>query len=185
MKQNYVPYSLILFSGVIQLVLTFALISSINSSLSQKRLLATDISSQRSTMIILLAIAIAFNYIFNFIFVGIFVKYFKPLIPVPRQIDIISYVAMLIISTCTNFRFSFVAFARMFPKPYIYIQNPSKLTPLHYLCLSSVLFDIMLVVACGIAIFNETSLTNTYMLAIDLLVIIIINIALTIWFLAS
>lgn len=136
-------------------------------------------------MIILLGISVAFNYIFNFIFVGIFIKYFKPLIKAPRQIDIISYIAMLIIGTCTNFRFCFIAFARMFPKPYIFIQNPSKLTPIHYLCLSTILFDIMIIVACGIAIFNELALTNTYMLGMDLLIIILINTALTIWFLAS
>jgi phosphate starvation-inducible membrane PsiE len=45
-KQNYIPYSLIFFSAIIQLVLIFAMMSSVNATIA-KRLLATNIKGQR------------------------------------------------------------------------------------------------------------------------------------------
>lgn len=42
LKHNYVPYSLIFMSSIIQLIMVFATISSLRSTLN-KRLLVTDI----------------------------------------------------------------------------------------------------------------------------------------------
>jgi hypothetical protein len=73
----------------------------------------------------------------------------------------------------------------MFPKPNIYVQNPSKLTPIHYLCLVSLLFDLITVIACGLGMINSQIYNNTFMLSIDLIVVIIINVAIIVWFVAS
>ena len=46
LKQNYVPYSLIFISSVIQVIIVFATISSLRSTLN-KRLLLADIETKR------------------------------------------------------------------------------------------------------------------------------------------
>ena len=77
-----------------------------------------------------------------------------------------------------------MAYSRMFPKPFIYISNPSKLTPVHYLCIISLFLDIIPITACAIAIYNEQKQSNIFMLSIDLLIVIALNIIVTIWFVA-
>jgi hypothetical protein len=89
------------------------------------------------------------------------------------------------IGTVTNFRFCLVAFARMFPKPNIFVKDASKLTPIHYLCLTSICLDLMSVVACGLGLLKSQKLTNTFMLSLDLIIVIAINMAITIWFVAA
>lgn len=88
----------------------------------------------------------------------------------------------MVIGTITNYRFALIAFAKMFPKPAIHIPNPSKLTPVHYLCIVSIILDILPLVACSLAIYNEQAKTNLYMLGVDLLLIIVLNVIVTIWF---
>jgi hypothetical protein len=100
----------------------------------------------------------------------------------PRQIDVISNGVVLVIALLTNFRFGLIAFSRMFPKPSIYVQNASKLTPIHYLCIISMFLDIIVLVACGIGLLNAKNLSNTFMLSIDLLILILVNYVITISF---
>jgi ABC-type transport system involved in multi-copper enzyme maturation permease subunit len=133
----------------------------------------------------LLGAAIALNYLENITYLILFICYIKPLVTNPRQIDVISNVVVLIIAFLTNFRFGLIAFSRMFPKPNIYVQNPSKLTPIHYLCIVCLFLDVLSLAACGLGIFNSQKLSNTFMLSIDLLIVIIINFAITIWFVAG
>lgn len=180
--KNYLPYSIILLSGVIQFVLILALLSATQSPTA--RLLAAD-NGYLSQMRGLLGGAIAANYLENCGYLIIFLCYIKPLIANPRQIDVISNVVVLIIGTVTNFRFGLVAFARMFPKPNIFVKDASKLTPVHYLCLVSLCLDLMSVVACGLGLINAQKLSNTFMLSLDLIIVIIINMAITVWFVAA
>ena len=132
----------------------------------------------------LLIVGISLNYLINIIFVIIFIKYIRPLLHASKQIDTISYITVVIISLCTNFRFCFIAFSKMFPKPYIHIQNSSKLTPINYLCLSNIIIDIILIISCSITLLNEYPLTNPFMLSIDLLLLIVLNTTITIYFLS-
>jgi hypothetical protein len=111
--------------------------------------------------------------------------YIKPLVTNPRQIDVISNVTVLIIALLTNFRFGLIAFSRMFPKPNIYIQNASKLTPIHYLCIVSMFLDVIALVGCGLGVLNAKKLSNTFMLSIDLLILILVNYAVTICFVST
>jgi hypothetical protein len=181
--KNYLPYSIILLSGVIQFVLILALITSAKAPAS--RLLATTDNAYLSQMQGLLGGAIAANYLENVCYLIIFICYIKPLIANPRQIDIISNVVVLVIACATNFRFGLIAFARMFPKPSIFVQDGSKLTPVHYLCLVSLCLDLLSVVACGLGLINSQKLSNTFMLSLDLIIVIAVNMALTIWFVAA
>lgn len=111
--------------------------------------------------------------------------YIKPLIKNARQIDVISNVVVLIIATATNFRFGLIAFSKMFPKPSIFILNDSKLTPIHYLCFLSSVFDVISMSACGIGILNSIKLSNVFMLSVDLLIVNIVNLFLVILFMVS
>lgn len=60
-KKNYLPYSIILLSGIIQMVLIFGLLSTVNSS-SSARLLATS-TAYIGQMKALLIVALCLNYI--------------------------------------------------------------------------------------------------------------------------
>lgn len=115
----------------------------------------------------------------------IFLRYIKPLITNARQIDMISNFVVIFIATCTNFRFGLLAFSRMFPKPNIYVQNASKLTPIHYLCIFSLFLDVVSLAASGLGLTNAQKLSNTFMLSIDLIIVVVVNIVLTIWFVAG
>lgn len=152
--KNYIPYSLILFTSVVEFVLILACLSTANSTTVYARLLSSTDNSYLYTMKLLLGLAVAFNYVTNIIYIVIFIKYMKPLLNNPRQIDIISNVVVLIVATITNYRFALIAYAHMFPKPNIYISNQSKLTPIHYLCLASLITDLLPVVACALGAYN-------------------------------
>ena len=102
----------------------------------------------------------------------------------PRQIDLISNIVVIVLASLTNYRFALIAYAKMFPKPFIHISNPSKLTPIHYLSIISILLDLLPIVACSIAIYNEPTGSILFMLSVDLLLIIALNVIVTIWFVA-
>lgn len=163
-------------------MLMLALIASLGSISS--RLLAAD-TTYLTQMRGLLGAAIAVNYLENITYIIIFVCYIKPLITNPRQIDVISNVVAIVIATITNYRFGLIAFARIFPKPNIYVQNASKLTPIHYLCMITLCLDLLSVVACGLGLIYSQKLSNTFMLSMDLLIVILVNFAFTIWFVAT
>jgi len=132
----------------------------------------------------LLGTSIATNYLTNIAYIFIFIKYIKPLMNNPRQIDFISNIVVLVIGSLTNYRLALMAFSKLFPKPYIHINIGSKLTPVHYLCITSLILDILPIAACAIAIYNEVAGNNLFMLSIDLLIVIALNIIITIWFVA-
>ena len=98
--------------------------------------------------------AIALNYVSNIIYVVLFCKYIRPLLNNPRQIDNIAHGVTLALCLLTNYSLGLIAYSRMFPKPYVHISNPSKLTPVHYLCIASLLLDLLPLIACGLAIYN-------------------------------
>lgn len=118
------------------------------------RLLASPSNSERLAIRALMGVSIAVNYLTNIAYILIFVKYIKPLMENPRQIDFISNIVVLVIGSLTNYRLALMAFAKLFPKPYIHIRNPSKLTPVHYLTIASIILDLLPLIACGIAIHN-------------------------------
>jgi hypothetical protein len=98
-----------------------------------------------------------------------------------RQIDKISSYAVVIFGELTNYRFSIIAYCKLFPKPNVVVENQSKLTPLHYMCIGSLVLDFIPVIASGILIYNEIPLTDMFMLGVDLLVVALLNILITIW----
>lgn len=95
--------------------MALAIISNTSPTLS--RLLLDGTSS--SLLKALFGLGIAANYIGNLVYILIFMRYIKPLIPNPRQIDVISNVVVLIVAVLTNYRFAIIAFAKLFPKPNI------------------------------------------------------------------
>lgn len=181
LQKNYIPYSLLIFNSVVQLILVIATLASSPNLVAYSRLLVPS-DSERNAIRGLLGTYIATNYLSNLAYIIIFIKYIRPLMSNPRQIDTISNIVALVIGTITNYRFALIAFAKMFPKPAIHIPNPSKLTPVHYLCIVSIILDILPLAACSLAIYNEQAKTNLYMLGVDLLLIIIFNVIVTIWF---
>lgn len=74
-----------------------------------------------------------------------------------------------------------MAYSKMFPKPNIVVENQSKLTPIHYMCIASIFTSILPVVAAGLLIYNEYALTDLFMLGIDLLIIVLFSLMFTIW----
>jgi hypothetical protein len=185
LHKNYVPYSLILFNAIVEFILVIAVLSSAGSlaSFSVARLLSPS-DEERSTIRGLLGTALAVNYLSNIAYIVIFVKYIRPLMGNPRQIDFISNLVVLVLAVLSNYRLALMAFSRMFPKPFIFVNNPSKLTPVHYLCVASLLLDLIPLVGCAIAIHNEPARSSLFMLSIDLILIIGFNIVVTIWFVA-
>lgn len=133
----------------------------------------------------LLAFTICINYITNFIYLYIFIKYLKPLIVNPKQIDIISHIAVLVVAMLTNYRFAIIAFAKLFPKPNIQIEMAKHLTPVHYLCMGSVILSIFPIIAAGVGLSKSQKLSSLFMLSMDLMIIIIFNILITFWFIMS
>lgn len=152
--KNYIPYSLILFSSVVEFILILAVLSTVNSTTVYARLLSGNDISYLSTMKLMLGLAVGFNYVTNIIYIIIFIKYMKPLLNNPRQIDVISNIVVLVVAAATNYRFALIAYAHMFPKPNIFISNPSRLTPIHYLCLASLITDLLPIVACAMGVEN-------------------------------
>jgi hypothetical protein len=113
------------------------------------------------------------------------VRYIKPLIVNPKQIDVIANIAILIVAIITNYRFAIIAFAKMFPKPNIHIEMAKNLTPVHYLCLGSVVMSIFPIIAAGIGLSKQQKLSNIFMLSLDLMIVVIFNILITFWFVMS
>lgn len=101
----------------------------------------------------LLITALALNYLSNFLFVFLFCRYLRRFIP-DRQIDKISNYFVLVIGVFTNYRFSLVSYSKLFPKPNIMVENQSKLTPIHYMCIASVMFTVLPLAAAGILVYN-------------------------------
>ena len=128
----------------------------------------------------LLAATIALNYILNIAYLIIFCKYLKKFIG-DRQIDKISNYVVLTIGILTNYRFVLLAYSKMFPKPKMQVENASNLTPTHYVCISSIFVSILPLIAAGLLIYNEYPLTDLFMLSIDLLLIIILDLIFSIW----
>ena len=135
------------------------------------------------TVIGILTASLVLNYIMNIVYVIIFCKYLKKYIP-DRQIDQISNYTVLFFGTLTNFRFCLLAFSKMFPKPSILVQNASKLTPLHYMCIATIFTEILPLAAAGILMYNAETLTDLFMLGIDLLILVILSLIFTIWIVA-
>lgn len=79
----------------------------------------------------------------NLLYIFIFCKYIKPLLVNPRQIDYITNYILLFFCFVSNYRLGLMAYSKMFPKPFIPINNSSRLTPLNYLCISSLILDII------------------------------------------
>jgi hypothetical protein len=93
----------------------------VTDSTAIARLLAGFSYAYRNTMKVLLILSIVFNYLSNAAYIFIFVRYIRPLMNNPKQIDFIANVVVLVVAGLTNYRFALIAFARMFPKPSIYI----------------------------------------------------------------
>lgn len=132
-KKLYLPYSFIFLSCLIELILVFVVISkedaaikSLLAATSTSRLLQVSNKtialpqSYQYSVIGLLACSIVLNYVANFIYVGLFCKYLRKYIP-DRQIDKISNYLVLVVGTLLNFRFSLLAYSKMFPKPNILV----------------------------------------------------------------
>lgn len=98
-----------------------------------------------------------------------------------RQIDRISNYAVVVVGMLTNYRFTLLAYSKLFPKPNILVENQSKLTPIHYMCIASILTSFLPLTAACILIYNEYPLTDLFMLGIDLLIIVLLSLIFTIW----
>ena len=97
----------------------------------------------------------------------------------------ISNYAALVFATLLTFKLGLISFAKMFPKPEIPVENPSKLTPIHYLCGVSFISTILIIAAAATLIYNETPLSTLFMVSIDLMIISIINMLCSIWMMAK
>jgi hypothetical protein len=98
-----------------------------------------------------------------------------------QQIDKIANYAVVTVGELTNYRFSVMAYSKLFPKPNVIVENQSKLTPLHYMCIGSLLFELIPLIAAGILIYNEAPLTNLFMMGLDLMIVVLFNVFATIW----
>lgn len=148
------------------------------------RLLLGNDYSYRLPIRNLLLVGLMFNYICNILYLLVFYKYIRPMISAPRQIDYIAHIAVLIVGTLTNYRFALIAFSRMFPKPHIPVDNSSRITPINYLAVSSVLLDLITLSAAGLLVYKEYPGTNLFMLGVDLLIVLVLVAAITVWMVA-
>ena len=146
LPKMYLLYSYMFVGSLVELILVYAAIFTTaqvirDGTLESQaaRLLQSQagvVDQYHFAVVRVLAVSLCLNYIFNFTYVFIFCKYFKQYIP-DRQIDYISNYTVLVVGTLTNFRFCLLAFCKMFPKPSIQLQNASKITPLHYMCIAT------------------------------------------------
>lgn len=116
-------------------------------------MLALDLS-QRPMILNLLIVALVLNYVMNIIFGIIFWKYIYPIIKDPRQVDYITIGIAFVVGMLTNYRFTLICFSKMFPKPLIHVEYASRLTPIHYLCIASVLLSSFALAAAGLMLKN-------------------------------
>lgn len=124
------PYTYIFIGCIVELVQTLIIIIKMNESIKKliikmsSRLLQTVSSTDEGPQLYqyaivgILASVIAFNYLSNFAYLFLFCKYLRKYIP-DRQIDKISNYLVLILGTLTNYRFSLLAYSKLFPKPSI------------------------------------------------------------------
>lgn len=176
------PYSLIIVSSLAEIVLVIALLVQ-SSPMASTRLLAT--SSNKNVILGLLGLTIALNYIANVLYIWMFARYIKPLLVKLQQIDKITHSATLIVGLITNYRFAMVAYSRMFPRPRVPVDMAKHLTPVHYLCFASLICSIFAIVACAVNLGQETRWSTSYMLSLDLLLVIVFNDLVTIWFISA
>lgn len=159
-KKLYAPFSLLFCFCIIELTLIIVIISTVSklpstsNSVTVARFLVGMDYSYRTTVKALLIASVAINYVTNILYLVIFCKYMRPLILVPRQIDYIVNGVILTISALTNYRFGVVAYSKMFPKPEIRIENPSRLTPVNYLLITSIILDALPLVASVILVYK-------------------------------
>lgn len=165
LKAIYMPYSYIFVSSIVEFVLIIAVTSKTNTTIAtllanaSKRLLqnistTTELpQTHHYAALGLLASSLAINYISNFIYLFLFIKYLKKYIP-DRQIDKISNYIVVAVGILSNYRFSLMAYSKLFPKPNILVENQSKLTPIHYMCIASIGTSIIPLSAAGILIYN-------------------------------
>lgn len=78
----------------------------------------------------------------------------RPLVQSPKQIDYITMSTVGVIGLVTNYRFCLLFFSKMFPKPQILIDYAARLTPVHYLCVTSIIFGIIPLAAGGMIVKN-------------------------------
>lgn len=116
-SKNYIPYSIIAMSGIIQF--TELIICLILSKPSTTRLLFSV--SSTTTITGLLVSSLILNYILNLIYIFIFLKYIKPLIYKPKQSDLITHGVVMAIATLTSFRFGLLAYSKLCAKPAVRI----------------------------------------------------------------
>lgn len=71
-----------------------------------------------------------------------------------RQIDIISNGFILVLGTILNYRVCLSAYSKLFPKPQIPIDNHTRLTPIHYLSIATVILSAITIAAASVLIYN-------------------------------
>lgn len=129
----YMPYSYIFISCIVEIVLVIAVLAKMNDTIklllanaTSARLLQTVSSSTelpqsyQYAVVGILAADIALNYIANFVYLFLFCKYLMKYIP-DRQIDKISNYAVVVVGMLSNYRFSLLAYSKLFPKPNILV----------------------------------------------------------------
>ncbi len=147
----YPPYAIVFLTAVIELCLILGT-TIYTGGLSNgvvKRLLVLDFS-QRPIIMNLLIASVALNYAMNIVYAIIFWKYIYPLVKDPRQVDYITIGVVFVIGMLTNYRLNLLCFSKMFPKPYIHVEFSSRLTPIHYMCIASVLLSGLTLGAAGL-----------------------------------
>jgi hypothetical protein len=190
MGKVYAPYSLLLGFCLVELGLIIASIAQIDqsstssSSTTVSRLLYGLDYSYRLTVKGLLVAGLVLNYLSNCLYLFVFCRYLWPLLPSPKQIDYITNGLLLFFGAATNYRLGLLTFSRLFPKPEIPIDNPSRLTPVNYLVISSLVLDTIPLAAAIILIYKETTGTNLFMLGLDLLLVLSVILIVTIWMVA-
>lgn len=198
LKGIYLPYSYIFGACLAEFVIMLVTLSKMNIVIqsllaalqSNSRLLqavtTTTVSAPKIYqygVLGILATTVALNYVANFVYLLIFCKYLRKYIP-DRQIDKISNYLVIVLGTLSNYKFSLMAYSKLFPKPNILVENQSKLTPLHYMCIASIFTSILPLSAAAILVYNEIPLTDLFMLGVDLLIIELISLVFTIWMVA-
>ena len=156
----YVPFSLLLvfclaeFGVIIGTILVLSQSSSDSASSTVSRLLYGIDYSYRTTISALLIISLVLNYLVNLLYLPIFCKYLWPMLGRPKQIDYISNGVVLFLATATDYRLGFLSVSQMFPKPLIPVDMASRLTPINYLSIGSMVLSLVPFSASIMLIYN-------------------------------
>ena len=134
-------------------VMTIVLLSNCTNYTLASRLLQVLSTGDLTTVIALLITVILVNYIMNTLYMVVFWKYLRQLIG-NQQIDYISHGVVLFFAMVLNYRFGLLALSKMFPKPNINVDSQTRLTPVHYLCIVSIILSVILLTAGGIVLYN-------------------------------